>query len=117
MKKTLFLPVVIVLVILASSFQIILKTSLEIKILNRLGNPVPETEVTLYENRDDYESEKNPVGVTTKTDTKGKVLFKELKAAAYFVSAKKGELSNYGDAEVTDTLTAGRRNKVVIIIN
>ena len=99
------------------SYQVILKTSLEIRILNRLGNTVPGVEVRIYNNQDDYTAGKNQIGASQYTDEKGKVLFKDLKAIPYYVSAKKGDLSNFGDAEVTDTLTAGRRNKVTIIIN
>jgi hypothetical protein len=117
MKKIIIGVFLGAIMLAASSYQIILKTSLEIKILNRLGSTVSGVEVKLYQNKEDYQAGKNPVGEAQKTDDKGKVLFKELKPQAYYVSAVKGELSNYGDAELTDTLTAGRRNKVVIIIN
>lgn len=117
MRKILFFTAIIALGVSAMSYQIILKTSLEIKILNRLGSTVSGVEVKIYDNKEDYVAGKNQIGITETTDKNGKVLFKDLKAISYFVSAKKGELNNFGDAEVTDTLTAGRRNKVTIIIN
>ena len=117
MKKILFITGISLLLITAMSFQVILKTSLQIRILNRLGSTVSGVEVKLYENKEDYNSGKNPVGEPQVTDKKGQVLFKDLKPMPYYVSATKDKLSNYGEAEITDTLSAGRRNKVVIIIN
>ena len=117
MKKILLISGICTLLISAMSYQIILKTSLQIQILNRLGSRVSGVEVKLYGNKEDYESEHNQLGETQLTDNKGRVLFKDLEAKPYYVSAKKGKLSNYGEAELTDTLSAGRRNKVVIIIN
>ena len=117
MKKILLISGICTLLITAMSYQIILKTSLQIKILNRLGSTVTGVEVKLYGDKEDYDSEKNQIGETQLTDKKGQVLFKDLEAKSYYVSAKKDKLSNYGEAELTDTLTAGRRNKVIIIIN
>ena len=117
MKKILFIASISLLLVSAMSFQVILKTSLQIRILNRLGSTVSGVEVKLYDNKNDYEAGANQIGETLMTDKKGQVLFKNLKPIPYYVSAKKGQLSNYGEAEITDTLSAGRRNKVVIIIN
>ncbi len=117
MKKTIIISGLCMLFITAMSFQILLKTSLQIKVLNRLGSTVSGVEVKLYGNKDDYNAGKNQIGETQLTDKKGTVLFKDLKPVPYYVSAVKGKLNNYGEAELTDTLSAGRRNKVVIIIN
>ncbi len=116
MKKILYTTGILTVLIVAMSFQIILKTSLQIKILNRLGSTVQGVEVKLYGNKEDYNASKNQIG-TMMTDAKGQVLFKNLEAKPYYVSAVKGKLNNFGEAELTDTLTAGRRNKVIIIIN
>jgi len=117
MKKTLIFSGIMAITITIMSFQVLLKTSLQIRILNRLGSTVSGVEVKLYGNKEDYEGGKNQIGEIQITDKKGQVLIKDLQPYPYYVSAKKGELSNYGEAELTDTLSAGRRNKVVIIIN
>lgn len=91
-------------------------TSLRITILNELGNPVPETEVTLYHNLEDYRKEENPAAETQTTDKKGRVKFGKLDPEVYFVYAEKGDMSNAGAGVATDTLREGRINKVNIII-
>ena len=117
MKKILIVTGMCILLISAMSFQIILKTSLQIKVLSQLGSAVPGVEVKIYGNKEDYNASKNQIGQTGYTNEKGLVLFKDLKASPYYVSAKKDKLNNFGGAELTDTLTAGRRNRVTIIIN
>lgn len=91
-------------------------TSLRITVLNELGNPVPEAEVNLYHNLEDYRQEENPAAETQTTDKKGRVKFGKLDPEVYFVDAKKGDMSNAGAGVATDTLREGRINKVNIII-
>ena len=97
-------------------YQGILKTSLEITIRNRLGNIVEGCEVQLFSTRADYENNENPVTETRISDKKGRVLFKELEPKPYFIRAEKGEINNFGEGEMVDSLIVGRRNKVNLII-
>lgn len=96
--------------------QGILKTSLQITVRNRLGNTVEGADVQLFLTRIDYENETNPVSEKMVSDKKGRVLFKELEPIPYFIRVEKGEINNFGEGEMVDTLIAGRRNKVNIII-
>lgn len=93
----------------------LIKTSLTITVRDELGNTVEKVSVTLYENEADYTAEKNPA-VTGETDAKGVVKFKELKAIAYFVIARKDDKDNAGGGERIGKLDANKINKVTIVI-
>ena len=113
-SRTLLLPVVIVLMLAASAFQLI-KTQLTITIRDEVGNVVQGATVQLYETEEDYTKEVNAVA-EGKTDAKGIVKFKELKATSYFVIAKNDDKDNSGGGERTGKLEANRVNKVTIVI-
>ena len=93
----------------------LLATSLKINIRNNLGNMESGVVVTLYANKGDFNKEENPVqsGVTNE---KGMVTFKKLQAKAYYVTAVKGDMNNFGLGVQTNTLDANKLNKVTIII-
>lgn len=95
----------------------VLSTALRVTVLDNLGNVVENAKVTLYGNSGDYENSENAVAGPSFTDAKGRVTFKGLEAKAFYVEAKKGEKSNYGEAEKTSILDKGKTNKVNIIIN
>ncbi len=96
---------------------LILPTSLRITVLDKLGNAVQGATVTLYRNSGDYEKSENPVAGPLESNEKGQVTFKKLEPKSYYVEVKKGDKSNYGEAEQTGTLVKGRMNKVNIIID
>lgn len=114
MKKCISLLALTFTLAFFSNAQVI-KTSLTLTILDELGNRVEGATVKLYENETDYTTEKNPSqeGVT---DAKGVVKFKNLKAIAYFVLARKGDKDNAGGGEKTGKLEAKKFNKANIII-
>ena len=93
----------------------LIKTSLTLTVRDELGNTVEKATVTLYENEADYTAEKNPAA-TGETDAKGVVKFKEVKALAYFVIARKGDKDNAGGGERIGKLDANKINKVTIVI-
>ncbi len=115
MTRFLFVLIFITLSVSSASSQI-LKTSLEITIRDRLGNPVEGAEVQLFRTFENYQDETNPVSEVQVTDTKGRVLFKDLEARPYYVNAHKGDENNYGEGEMVDTLVENRKNKVTVII-
>jgi len=115
MKRTLLLLVMSGMLMGLFSFQI-MKTKLQITVMDGVGNYQSNAEVTLYETKADYEAEKNPVAEAMKTDKKGKVIFKELEAQSYFVKVVKGDKNNVGGAEQTSDLLPNKMNKVNIII-
>lgn len=115
MKK--FIPAFLIFAFLLSSASAqIFKTSLEITIRDRLGNTVEGAKVQLYKTFEDYQNETNPITEVQVTDSKGRVLFKELESRPYYVNASKGDQNNYGDGEMVDTLVENRKNKVTLII-
>lgn len=91
-------------------------TKLNITVRDNLGNPVQGATVTLYNNETDYRNNENQAYATMTTDEKGKVKFKGIDPKAYFVEAKKGDMSNAGGGIQTQHLEKGKNNRVTIII-
>ena len=112
MKQT--LSVIAILILL--SFVQKANTGLRITILNRLGNPVDSVEVNIYKTPKDYRAEQNQLRDPRFTDENGKVTYKKLESGVYFVHAIKGALNNDGLGVQTDTLIAGKLNKINIIV-
>ena len=114
--KSPFFFLFIALCLIATGFtNEVIPTNLKITIRNELGNLESGVTVTLYANQEDFKKEENPIqqGVTNE---KGVVTFKNLQPRAYFVSAEKGDMSNFGLGVQTNTLEAKKVNKVTIII-
>lgn len=101
-------------ILLLSSFQI-LKTSLNVTVLNELGNPVEGATVQLFVKEVDYKEEKN-IALEGVTDKKGVIKFKEIKAMSYYVIVRKDDKDNSEGGEQTGKLESGRINKVNVII-
>lgn len=116
MKKYVTLTFLLTVFFLNAYGQGFLKTSLEITIRDRLGNTVEGVKVKLYKTHEDFQSDVNFIQEPLETNSKGKVVFKNLEAVPYYISAVKGDNNNYGDGEMVDTLVANRKNKVTIII-
>ncbi len=114
MKKTLF-SLLFAIILLPQAEGQIIKTSLTLTILDEIGNQVPGATVTLYETEADYLAEKNPAASGV-SDKKGIVKFKDLKAIAYFVIARKGDKDNSGKGEQVGKLEANKFNKANIVI-
>uniref|UniRef100_UPI0040473623 carboxypeptidase regulatory-like domain-containing protein n=1 Tax=Roseivirga sp. TaxID=1964215 RepID=UPI0040473623 len=100
-----------------SGFDQIFKTNLKITVIDDLGNIVPGAKVTIYKNKLDYDSEKNPVQETKITNNKGQVTFKKVDTIAYYVLAKKGDMDNIGAGEIITELEKGKLNKANVVIS
>lgn len=94
----------------------IFPTTMKLTVRDELGNTVQGAEVQLYGSDEDYRNEENPVTEKMATDKKGDVKFKDLEPKVYYVLAQKGDKNNWGAGVQTDTLQAGKMNKVTIII-
>jgi len=114
MKTSIKISITICAFVVLSAFQII-KTQVAITVRNEVGNTEAGVKVMLFETEDDYVKETNIVA-EGETDDKGVVKFKELKAASYFVIARKGDKDNSGGGEKIGTLQANRINKVTLVI-
>ena len=116
MRKTVFFALILA-ISMSTGFETSksLATSLKITIRNDLGNTESGVLVTLYKSKKDFQKEENFV-LKGHTNDKGVVSFKGLNAIAYFVSAVKGDMNNYGAGVQTNPLDANKINKVTIII-
>ncbi len=90
-------------------------TSLKVIVLDEMGNPVQDAEVSLFGNQEDYKAETNPLAQKT-TNKKGQAVFKQLDPAQYFVLASFAGKTNIGLGVQTGVLFEGRVNKVNTII-
>jgi len=116
MKKSfllLFIPVLMVSFI--QPLQLF-KTSLKVTVRNDLGNTESGAQVSLYKSKEDYQKSQNAVA-TKITDEKGNVLFTDLEAIVYYMSAEKGDKNNFDAGEKTDALLPEKINKVTVIIS
>jgi len=119
MKKLSVAAIIFAIALTTSSFTSeyqILSTGMRITVLSRLGNPVENAKVTVFNNQEDYENEENAIAGPSFTDAKGRVTFKNLEEKQYYVQVIKGDESNYGDAEQTGKLKKGKLNKFNIVI-
>lgn len=119
MKKLILILVVIFTIPLMSfdsAKSDLFPTVLKITVRNELGNPVEGATVTLYKNQADYIDAENPAYEPQKTDKKGRVKFKKIKATSYFVDAQKGDKSNEAGGVETQRLDDGKVNRITIVI-
>lgn len=114
MKSITKILVAATFLMMLSGFQII-KTQLTATVRNELGNIEEGAKVQLFETEADYLAETN-VAAEGYTDKKGNVKFKELKAIAYYIIARKEDKDNAGGGEQTGKLEPNRINKVTIVI-
>ena len=120
MKSTFFtVPVLffILLTLTAVRPRQVLTTSLRVTVLDNLGNPVQGAAVALYNNETDYERSENPAAGPALSDDKGRVTFKDLHPAAYFMEVSKEDMSNYGGGNKTAVLEKNKLNRVNVIID
>src|SRR3990170_6617710 len=114
MRPSLRILIAISFLVIVCSFQLI-KTTLHLTVRDEVGNTVEGATVQLYENKEDYNAEKNAVAEGT-TDAKGILKLKEVNAMSYFVIVRKDDKDNSGGGEQTGKLEAKRIHKVTIVI-
>ena len=94
----------------------LLKTKLQITVLNDLGNVEKGVTIQLFKTEEDYQQSINPIQTKT-TDAKGKITFENLDEASYYILAEKGDMNNNDGGSKTEKLTPHRINKITIIIS
>ena len=99
----------------AYSLQL-LKTKLQITVLNDLGNVEKGVTIQLFKTEEDYQQSINPIQTKT-TDAKGKITFENLDETSYYILAEKGDMNNNDGGSKTEKLTPHRINKITIIIS
>lgn len=87
----------------------------KITVVDKLGNRIEEAHVVVYDNKEDYQKETNPVRDRL-TDSKGTVTFKKLEPKVYFIHAYKGDMNNNWAGVQTDTIKANKVNKMIVVI-
>ena len=93
----------------------LLPTKLRVTVINGLGNFVEGASVAIYETEADYRASENAIAVL-KTDKKGRVTVKDVKANSYYIEATFGDQNNNGEGVKTGELSEGRINKVNTVI-
>jgi len=111
MKKLLTLTLILVIV---TGFAALLKTSLNVTVRDETGNVVPDANIKLYSNRENWEKEVGHFDEAT-TDEKGIAKFKEVNSLNIFVLVRKDDKDNTGGGEQTK-LEQGKINKITVII-
>lgn len=115
MKRiSVILSIVFITIFLTSAS--LLKTQLQITVLDDAGNFQEGATVTLFENDEDYNANKS-VMKPQKTDRKGRTKFVGVDPINYFILVEKDNKNNVLGGERTGELTEGKINKVNIIIS
>lgn len=112
MKKTIML--LFFSAVILSALQII-KTQLQVMVVNETGNREAGATVQLFETEEDFKKETN-VAAEAVTDAKGVARFKDLKAISYYIIVRKDDRDNSGGGEKTSKLDGGRINKITVVI-
>ncbi len=94
----------------------IIKTKLQITVLNNLGNIEKGATIQLFKTEEDYEQSVNAIQ-TKVTDDRGKATFDNLEERDYYVLVEKGDMNNTDGGNKTEKLKAHRINKITIIIS
>ena len=104
-----------VLLFLSGNAQL-LKTKLEITVLNTAGNREAGAEVKIFDNEEDYLAGENEVQGKQFTNSKGIVLYKDLEEKEYYIQVQKGSADNYDESTKTIPLKPGVKNRVNVVI-
>ncbi len=113
--RTLFILLLFTVAGQAAQAQI-LKTKLEVTVLDEIGNVVEGAKVMAFDNRVDYENLEKP-GFEGVTDHKGKITFKGVIPTEYYLYIEKGDMTNYGGGEKTAKLDDGKTNRIRVVIS
>ena len=94
------------------------ETSLEVDLVDNLGNPISGASVKLYYTNTDWNNDTNQIGQTQTSDLTWKVVFPNLSAIKYFWFAEKDCENNvYGAATTSNPLTGGIKNTVTSVLS
>ena len=94
-----------------------LPTTLQVTVLDDIGNVQKNAKVSLYTNAKHHEIKKHQIAGPLKTDAKGRVTFKKLKPIPYYIHAEKGSKDNTLGAIKVGKLKKGKINKINVIIS
>jgi hypothetical protein len=111
MKKLFVLSLVFVAL---TGFAPALKTSLHVTVRDEAGNLVPDANIKLYSNRENWEKETSHFAEGF-TDAKGIYKFQDIAQLSVFLLVKKDDKDNTGGGEQT-TLEKAKINKITVII-
>lgn len=113
--KSFLLAVALIGMISIPASAQLLNTKLQVMVVNDLGNAVEGATVSLFKTQADYDEGQNAVQ-TGETNAKGKVNFKKLEPAAYFMHVEKGDMTNIGRGVKTAKLIAKKKNRLNVVI-
>jgi hypothetical protein len=91
-------------------------TSLEINVIDELGNIVSGASVELYSSENDWNNATNQIGKTLISDALGIVTFDNVSNIKYYWYAEKDCKNNVNGAITSAALTANMKTKVNVVI-
>ena len=101
------LPVIAVIFLVltgCSKVDTSISTSLNIRVIDKLGNSISGVAVKLYSALEDLEHQEKQTGLTQTSDTTGEVRFDDLQPLKYYWLAEKGCMNNLNGVTTTDIL-------------
>jgi|GEM_PF-2754517 len=92
---------------------------LEIYVISSLGEEVQDAQVSIYANREDWQSGRSPVKEASATDRTGVVRFAGLADGSYFLDVVKGDTTNWAGRISTDVKSVGSFfvNRIFVVIS
>jgi len=117
MKKIGFVLLVASLMSFTADLNQLIKTKINISVLDQTGNAVGGAEVRIYASKTDYQQKKNEVTLPKFTNKKGKALFVGLEKKKYFIRVEKGDMDNSDSGVITEELVPHRINKFSTIVS
>jgi hypothetical protein len=113
-RKNPLLPIAVIFILITGckKDEQVISTSLNIRIIDDLGNSIPGVSVKLYTALEDLEHQEKQTGSTLISDTTGEVTFNDLELIKYFWRAEKGCRNNINGVKTTGILELNRTRTV-----
>ena len=91
-------------------------TRLEITVVDGNGTRVKGAKICLYNTKEDYIKEINPIVEAIYSNEEGFAKFEKLEAKKYFIVARKEKMDNSAKNPIISKLKKGKLNKIIIVI-
>ena len=120
MRKLLFILSLFIVVSIFSSCEKteLEPTTLELTVIDQVGNPISGAIVSLYANATDFQKDQNPVKDLLVSDSNGKVKISGLNSQIYFWYAESDCKNNFNSGNTsTSALVANQTTKFNVVLS